>query len=1021
MNSLGFWWRRGLLEDGWVIFWSFPVEVYVDDKLEMMEMSTFFVRYRNDKDPTTTDDDVVVACALNDKDDDGDEAEGEDEGAESEGEEEGAEDGVGTDPVGTEPIIPVRSDSEHLTEFPHNFKRDKDAEAEYGAKGVIPQASPAPVGCLADKGKKLSSDVLTFCTDKKTLESFNDPLKNQELVTIKRWLLRMHLQKAAFRASLEGQDIDGDGTVRWYECGVDSLRIWLTWLELFGVLVVLAQVILRILTATTVFPKKYKSTFSFFWTSPLFLLDVLVIIPATLWNVINRLSFQTAAKSEGVVIGLASPEVAFLLFRTIDVADAYLTYRGNTGMMLLWKILASVWPVLTVSLMVFLTLWVGIAALYFLFDNREAWLHNELADEDFLGEGNFFQTKFSSIPAAMYHVFINFNGEFPLGDQHRTVGSKFAALLAMIVGVGVIGIPTGLVGNTLEDAWGEEGIESSDPRGSVEDEDGEEKEQHLSALLGLGGAGAGDDGDDKDEGDGGGGADGAGAGGHGGGGRGGGGEGRDKTGRDTRPAGRGVSASGLLPTGAGPGGSADALMTSATPNKKGGRSWTSTPGSRRGGSSKPKASFIKNPEGYLDDEDLEDPPPKSSLNRKASMAAPAPRLTSRPSGAAPAGGADGASPDDDDHDSDDDNNVKRIVKAQKALDHQVLDPHLAADFAALDDDELEQVANNIRRPTHFKVMAARSRAKSVKIRSPTASFEDDDLSISSTISADSEDEEFPRTSLRETVIGNIVGKRKQRHGCFAFLAALLNNQWFFLVLEFVTVSSIVAFLVFNYFAGKALYDPEGPDGGEEGDMNIRKYVKTSPKYFDTAHPTATFELGADGKVKLSPRTDKEFRLHIEFGTVFTITLIFELAATLYFLAEYVARCVDNNHFRRLLDIAIATAMGEKWKAPKLHYCFTWWGIADLLSWLPTLVMFLLFLGDSVSNRNVRCLPVGSGTIKELGLEGSALADRTGCVDFSAWWIAILYGLGVSVRMFKFERRLRAFEVVRQLAGHFGQM
>lgn len=62
----------------------------------------------------------------------------------------------------------------------------------------------------------------------------------------------------------------------------------LTWLELIGVLIVTVQVILRLLTVTTVYPQKYKSVFVFMYSSPLFLLDLLVIIPATYFGTGTR-------------------------------------------------------------------------------------------------------------------------------------------------------------------------------------------------------------------------------------------------------------------------------------------------------------------------------------------------------------------------------------------------------------------------------------------------------------------------------------------------------------------------------------------------------------------------------------------------------------------------------------------------------------------------------------------------------------------------------------------------------------
>lgn len=81
--------------------------------------------------------------------------------------------------------------------------------------------------------------------------------------------------------------------------------------------------------------------------------------------------------------------------------------------------------------------------------------------------------------------------------------------------------------------------------------------------------------------------------------------------------------------------------------------------------------------------------------------------------------------------------------------------------------------------------------------------------------------------------------------------------------------------------------------------------------------------------------------------------------------------------------------------------------------------FLLFL-QSRWNKDVLCIPKGSDTIQDLNLSGKAL-EQTGCVDFSDNWISFVWGFAMAARIFKYERRLRAFEVVGKLAWHFMQM
>ena len=61
--------------------------------------------------------------------------------------------------------------------------------------------------------------------------------------------------------------------------------------------------------------------------------------------------------------------------------------------------------------------------------------------------------RFESIPSAMFFVLLNLSGEFPLADQHTTLG-RFIAVATAVISVGIFAIPTGLIGAALEDAIG---------------------------------------------------------------------------------------------------------------------------------------------------------------------------------------------------------------------------------------------------------------------------------------------------------------------------------------------------------------------------------------------------------------------------------------------------------------------------------------------------------------------------------------------------------------------------------------
>lgn len=133
------------------------------------------------------------------------------------------------------------------------------------------------------------------------------------------------------------------------------------------------------------------------------------------------------------------------------------------------------------------------------------------------------------------------------------------------------------------------------------------------------------------------------------------------------------------------------------------------------------------------------------------------------------------------------------------------------------------------------------------------------------------------------------------------------------------------------------------------------------------------------------------------------------------MVEWVFRLIDNNRFRRLLDVATAVAVGERFEIKlQKHYCLTWWGICDLLSWVPTLIMLLMFFTQKMQNSDTRCIPEDSSS----SADGGSTTDQKGCVNFAANWIVYVFALGMAARCFKFERRLRAFEVVRHLVRGF---
>ena len=80
----------------------------------------------------------------------------------------------------------------------------------------------------------------------------------------------------------------------------------------------------------------------------------------------------------------------------------------------------------------------------------------------------------------MYNAFINFKTDFPLADYHQSMGSQAAVVLALILGVGFVSVPTGLVGSALEDSWIEASEEATEAYGPRESSNDAPEQSHYS-------------------------------------------------------------------------------------------------------------------------------------------------------------------------------------------------------------------------------------------------------------------------------------------------------------------------------------------------------------------------------------------------------------------------------------------------------------------------------------------------------------------------------------------------------------
>lgn len=144
---------------------------------------------------------------------------------------------------------------------------------------------------------------------------------------------------------------------------------------------------------------------------------------------------------------------------------------------------------------------------------------------------------------------------------------------------------------------------------------------------------------------------------------------------------------------------------------------------------------------------------------------------------------------------------------------------LAADFAALNDEELKEVVRAAHKPSQFRILAAQSRAKSVVEKK----------GVENSLPEEIPDPDGSGAMQR---ISEMVAGRRESGGCRVCVANMLTNSWFFLVLDLLTLMALVAYLIFNYYTGYALYDPDRPATGddavfEEGDVNVIKYIYAS--------------------------------------------------------------------------------------------------------------------------------------------------------------------------------------------------
>lgn len=133
--------------------------------------------------------------------------------------------------------------------------------------------------------------------------------------------------------------------------------------------------------------------------------------------------------------GAADPEstVWVRIFRLLRVMELRSSYGAGFGQ--LGTILAESKQLLVTSGFVGFATWIILSSFYYLAER----------DNPLMQRG-----EFDSIASSAYFTLVNLFGEFPLANNHSTPG-KFVAVLTAVLGVAVMGIPTGILGAGFED------------------------------------------------------------------------------------------------------------------------------------------------------------------------------------------------------------------------------------------------------------------------------------------------------------------------------------------------------------------------------------------------------------------------------------------------------------------------------------------------------------------------------------------------------------------------------------------
>mmetsp|Transcript_25609 Transcript_25609/g.48496 ORF Transcript_25609/g.48496 Transcript_25609/m.48496 type:complete len:922 (-) Transcript_25609:12-2777(-) len=234
-------------------------------------------------------------------------------------------------------------------------------------------------------------------------------------------------------------------------------------LELFTIFVFTIEYLLRLYTADLEKPK-YQGFGRIWWM-------------VSFYSVVDLASTMPFYVDAFLLRNSSLVATSFLrMFRLFRMARGFGRYDSAIGMM--GSVYQAQKDIIGTALFVGFTTWITVSALYYIVERRNVdliycgaapdycpeevdtslckidyWGFTDCSKADCPSTEEYPQpcyNLYSSIPMASYYALLNLFGEFPLIDQHSSNGQVVGTLVA-IIAVAVFALPSGIIGNGLED------------------------------------------------------------------------------------------------------------------------------------------------------------------------------------------------------------------------------------------------------------------------------------------------------------------------------------------------------------------------------------------------------------------------------------------------------------------------------------------------------------------------------------------------------------------------------------------